>query len=136
ASWRPAMAPAWHPGTGWVTPWIQGWCSIKSRRKIAVMSQTADQRPVTIRIFPPDEESKKALQGVEGTRVTPGVVSALDGSTCAAPKMPGVLRLLHPPFAEATGAKGGYRNSPPIKATFRILQESRDCLRSKEARPR
>src|SRR4051812_1406857 len=85
------------------------------------MSQTADQRPVTIRIFPPDEESKKALQGVEGTRVTPGVVSALDGSTCAGPEMAGALTLLHTTFVEDTGAQRGYRNFAAIKADFRHM---------------
>lgn len=85
------------------------------------MSQTADQHPVTIRIFPPDEESKKALQGVEGTRVTPGVVSALDGSICAGPEMAGALTLLHTTFVEDTGAQRGYRNFAAIKADFRHM---------------
>lgn len=85
------------------------------------MSRKANQDEATIKVFPPDEESNKALQGVEGTRVTPGVVSALDGSTCAGPEMAGALTLLHTTFADDTGAQRGYRNFAAIKADFRYM---------------
>lgn len=73
----------------------------------------------TIGVFPPDEESKRLLQGVPGTRRTPGVVSALDGPTRAGPEAAGALTLLHTTFADDAGAQRGYQNFTAIKEDFR-----------------
>jgi hypothetical protein len=73
---------------------------------------------VTIAPFPPDETSRAAQQAVVGTRVTPGVVSALDGPTPAGPEAAGALTLLHTTFADDVGAQRGYRNFAAIKADF------------------
>ena len=72
-----------------------------------------------IGVFAPDEESRRLLQGVPGTRLTPGVVSALDGPTCAGPETAGALTLLHTTFADDAGAQQGYRNFTAIKEDFR-----------------
>jgi hypothetical protein len=85
------------------------------------MAYIADPRPATIGVFSPDEESKKALAGVAGTRLTPGVVSALDGPTDAGPERAGALTLLHTTFADDIGAQRGYRNFARIKSEFRYL---------------
>lgn len=75
----------------------------------------------TIDAFPPDEASKQAQQAVTGTRVTPGVVTALDGPVPAGPEAAGALTLLHTTFADDAGAQRGYRNFAAIKTSFRDL---------------
>ena len=85
------------------------------------MTHRTDSYSATIGVFPPDEESKKALAEVEGTRLTPGVVSALDGPTLAGPERAGALTLLHTTFADSEGAQRGYRNFSAIKADFCYL---------------
>ena len=85
------------------------------------MTHTADSRATAIGVFAPDEESKHALAGVAGTRLSPGVVSALDGPSCAGPERAGALSLLHTTFADNAGAQRGYRNFAAIKADFRYL---------------
>jgi hypothetical protein len=72
-----------------------------------------------IGVFPPDDDSQKAQQAIPGTRVTPGVVSALDGPTRGGPETAGALTLLHTTFADNTGAQRGYRNFATIKHGFR-----------------
>jgi hypothetical protein len=72
-----------------------------------------------IAAFPPDEISRAALGAVAGTRMTPGVVSALDGPVPAGPEAAGALTLLHTTFAADAGAQRGYRNFSAIKADFR-----------------
>lgn len=74
---------------------------------------------MTIAVFPPDETSRGAQQAVPGTRLTPGVVSALDGPTPAGPEAAGALTLLHTTFADDAGAQRGYRNFAAIKTDFR-----------------
>jgi hypothetical protein len=71
-----------------------------------------------IGIFAPDAESLAAAQGVAGTRITPGVVTALDGPGSAGPEAAGALTLLHTTFANSAGAQRGYRNFAAIKADF------------------
>ena len=73
----------------------------------------------TIGVFPPDERSRAVQQAVAGTRVTPGVVSALDGPLLAGPEAAGALTLLHTTFADDGGAQRGYRNFAAIKDHFR-----------------
>jgi len=73
---------------------------------------------VTIAPFPPDETSRAAQHAIAGTRVTPGVISALDGPTLAGPEAAGALTLLHTTFADDAGAQRGYRNFAAIKADF------------------
>ena len=73
-------------------------------------------------MFPPDEESKRAQQTVPGTRVTPGVVTALDGPAAAGPEAAGALTLLHTTFADDAGAQRGYRNFTTIKEDFRTRE--------------
>jgi hypothetical protein len=73
----------------------------------------------TIGVFPPDEKSRAAQQAVPGTRVTSGVVSALDGPAAAGPETAGALTLLHTTFADDAGAQRAYRNFAAIKADFR-----------------
>lgn len=68
--------------------------------------------------FPPDEISQQAMHAVSGTRVTPGVVSALDGPVVAGPEAAGALTLLHTNFTSDDGAQRGYRNFAAIKAHF------------------
>ena len=72
-----------------------------------------------IGMFPPDAESLAAAQGVAGTRMTPGVVTALDGPGAAGPEAAGALTLLHTTFADSASAQRGYRNFAAIKADFR-----------------
>lgn len=72
-----------------------------------------------IGMFPPDAESLAAAQGVAGTRITQGVVTALDGPGSAGPEAAGALTLLHTTFADSAGAQRGYRNFAAIKADFR-----------------
>jgi hypothetical protein len=74
---------------------------------------------VSIATFPPDETSRAVQQAVVGTRLTQGVVSALDGPSAAGPEAAGALSLLHTTFAEDAGAQRGYRNFAAIKADFR-----------------
>jgi heme-degrading monooxygenase HmoA len=69
--------------------------------------------------YPPDEESRALLAGVPGTRVTPGVVTALDGLELAGPEAAGALTLLHTTFACSAAAQRGYRNFAAIKEDFR-----------------
>lgn len=75
----------------------------------------------TVGVFLPDELSKQTQQAVPGTRVTPGVVSALDGPVKAGPETAGALSLLHTTFAADDGAQRGYRNFAAIKNAFREL---------------
>lgn len=70
--------------------------------------------------FPPDEASKAASHAVPGTRITPGVVSALDGPTRAGPEAAGALTLLHTTFVSNDGAQRGYRNFATMKDDFRV----------------
>ncbi len=72
----------------------------------------------TIGVFPPNEETKAAQTAVPGTRITPGVVSALDGPHPAGPEDAGALTLLHTTFVEDSGAQRGYRNFADIKNHF------------------
>ena len=74
---------------------------------------------MTIASFPPDEGSKAASMAVPGTRMTPGVVSALDGPAVAGPENAGALTLLHTTFADEQGAQRGYRNFARMKDGFR-----------------
>ena len=82
------------------------------------MTQTED-RPGKIGQFAPDDQSKAASMGVPGTRLTPGVVSALDGPTSAGPEAAGALTLLHTTFADNDGAQRGYQNFAAMKDDFR-----------------
>lgn len=70
-------------------------------------------------MFPPDDESRAAAMAVPGTRVTPGVVSALDGPLLAGPEAAGALTLLHTTFTDAAGAQQAYRNFAAAKDDFR-----------------
>jgi heme-degrading monooxygenase HmoA len=81
----------------------------------------AQESPTTARIgiFPPDDASKAAAMAVPGTRVTPGVVSALDGPRPAGPEEAGALTLLHTTFADAAGAQQAYRSFATAKDEFR-----------------
>jgi heme-degrading monooxygenase HmoA len=76
---------------------------------------------MTIASFPPSEASKAASAAVPGTRLTPGVVSALDGPTPAGPEQAGALSLLHTTFASDEGAQRGYRNFAVMKDGFRTM---------------
>ena len=69
--------------------------------------------------FPPDEASKAAAHAVPGTRITPGVVGALDGPTLAGPEAAGALTLLHTTFVDDAGAQRAYRNFATMKEDFR-----------------
>ena len=69
--------------------------------------------------FPPDETSRAASHAVPGTRITPGVVSALDGPTLAGPEAAGALTLLHTTFASDDGAQRAYRNFATMKEDLR-----------------
>jgi hypothetical protein len=82
------------------------------------MTNTED-RPGKIGQFAPDEQSKALSMGVPGTRLTPGVVSALDGPTSAGPEAAGALTLLHTTFADNAGAQRGYQNFAAMKDDFR-----------------
>lgn len=73
----------------------------------------------TIGVFPPDEQSRARLQSVPGTRMSPGVVSALDGPHPGGPEQAGALTLLHTTFADDVGAQQGYENFTAIKDDFR-----------------
>jgi heme-degrading monooxygenase HmoA len=75
--------------------------------------------PATIAGFPPDDLSKAAAQAVPGTRITPGVVSALDGPVLAGPEQAGALSLLHTTFVSSEAAQRGYRNFTTMKDDFR-----------------
>ena len=63
--------------------------------------------PSKIGSFPPDDASKAAAMSVPGTRVTPGVVSALDGPVPAGPEAAGALTLLHTTFADSERSPAG-----------------------------
>ncbi len=78
-----------------------------------------EQTPSRIGSFPPDDASKAAAMSVPGTRITPGVVSALDGPVPAGPEAAGALTLLHTTFADSDGAQRGYRNFATMKEDFR-----------------
>jgi hypothetical protein len=80
---------------------------------------TQQQTPSKLGSFPPDEESMAAARAVPGTRITPGVVSALDGPTRAGPEAAGALTLLHTTFADSARAQRGYRNFATMKEDFR-----------------
>ena len=69
--------------------------------------------------FPPSEASRAASQSVPGTRLTPGVVSALDGPILTGPEAAGALTLLHTTFASDAGAQRGYQNFATMKEDFR-----------------
>lgn len=84
-------------------------------------SAAASATTATIGAFPPDEESRAAAMAVPATRITPGVVSALDGPTLAGPESAGALTLLHTTFADSAGAQRGYRNFAALKEDFRLL---------------
>ncbi|HET6917117.1 MAG TPA: hypothetical protein VFH56_13575 [Acidimicrobiales bacterium] len=73
---------------------------------------------MTIAAFAPDEASRAAQQTVRGSRVSPGVVTALDGPRAAGPEAAGVLTLLHTTFADNEGAQRGYKNFAAIKPAF------------------
>lgn len=73
----------------------------------------------TIASFPPDAASKAASHAVSGTRITPGIVSALDGPTPAGPEEAGALTLLHTTFVTDDGAQRAYRNFAHMKEDFR-----------------
>jgi heme-degrading monooxygenase HmoA len=73
----------------------------------------------TIGVYPPNEDSQSAQRAVAGTRLTPGVVSALDGPRPVGPEAAGALTLLHTTFADDAGAQRGYRNFTAIKEHFR-----------------
>jgi len=84
------------------------------------MTQTEDTAAGRIGSFPPDEASKAASHAVPGTRVTPGVVSALDGPVVAGPEQAGALSLLHTTFACSESAQRAYRNFATMKEDFRV----------------
>ena len=84
------------------------------------MTQHEHSAAGKISSFPPDDASKTASQAVPGTRITPGVVSALDGPVLAGPERAGALTLLHTTFADSEGAQRAYRNFAEIKQDFRI----------------
>jgi hypothetical protein len=82
------------------------------------MTQLDDRAPV-IAAYPPDEESRAAAHSVPGTRITPGVVSALDGPVPAGPEAAGALTLLHTTFIDDAGAQRAYRLFAAVKEDFR-----------------
>ncbi|GAC1607731.1 MAG: hypothetical protein NVS3B26_02010 [Mycobacteriales bacterium] len=79
----------------------------------------AQHRPMNIDSFLPDDISKATSQAVPGTRITHGVVSALDGPRLAGPEAAGALTLLHTTFTSNEGAQRGYRNFATMKEDFR-----------------
>lgn len=83
------------------------------------MTPTQSTPPATIASFPPDEVSRAASHAVPGTRVTPGVVSALDGPALAGPEQAGALTLLHTTFADSARAQRAYQNFATMKEDFR-----------------
>ena len=83
------------------------------------MTQHDHPATTTIGVFPPDDASKAASLAVPGTRITPGVVSALDGPVPAGPEHAGALTLLHTTFADSEGAQRAYRNFAAMKEDFR-----------------
>jgi hypothetical protein len=83
------------------------------------MTQQTTDGAAAIGSFPPDDESKAASHAVPGTRITPGVVSALDGPSGAGPESAGALTLLHTTFADSASAQRGYRNFAAMKEDFR-----------------
>ncbi len=83
------------------------------------MTQTENHDATTIASFPPDDASKAASQAVPGTRMTPGMVGALDGPRRAGPEQAGALSLLHTTFASSAGAQRGYQNFARMKEGFR-----------------
>ena len=76
---------------------------------------------MTIASFPPNDASKAASAAVPGTRMTPGVVSALDGPSTAGPENAGALTLLHTTFTSNESAQRGYRNFAGVKDDFRTM---------------
>jgi hypothetical protein len=82
------------------------------------MTQT-EHHEAKIASFPPDDASRAAGQAVPGTRITPGVVSALDGPVPAGPEAAGALTLLHTTFVDSEGAQRAYRNFATMKEDFR-----------------
>src|SRR5450631_1658004 len=91
-------------------PYFWGFPSPPPGRSMLGMTQTEDTAAGRIGSFPPDEASKAASRAVPGTRVTPGVVSALDGPVVAGPEQAGALSLLHTTFACSESAQRAYRN--------------------------
>jgi hypothetical protein len=83
------------------------------------MTEPSTNTPRRVAAFSPDDDSRAAAMAVPGTRITPGVVSALDGPTLAGPESAGALTLLHTTFADADGAQRGYRNFATLKEDFR-----------------
>jgi hypothetical protein len=84
------------------------------------MTQLEHRPPGKIASFPPDEGSRAASHAVPGTRVTQGVVSALDGPVVAGPEQAGALSLLHTTFASSENAQRAYRNFAAMKEDFRL----------------
>ena len=97
--------------SGRATPRNWGWSHLAGQPSISCMT--------SIESFPPDEASKAASQAVAGTRMTPGVVSALDGPTRSGPEAAGALTLLHTTFVSDDGAQRAYRNFAIMKEDFR-----------------
>ena len=93
------------------TPQNWGWSHQAAQPSIRNMTNIAS--------FLPDEASKAASQAVAGTRMTPGVVSALDGPTLSGPESAGALSLLHTTFVSDDGAQRAYRNFATMKEDFR-----------------
>ncbi|GAC1611479.1 MAG: hypothetical protein NVS3B26_24750 [Mycobacteriales bacterium] len=93
------------------TPWNWGWPHQAGQRSIRAMT--------TIDSFPPDATSKAASHAVPGTRITPGVISALDGPGLAGPEAAGALTLLHTTYTSDERAQRGYRNFAAMKGDFR-----------------
>ena len=67
--------------------------------------------------FPPDQASREASQGIP-TRLTPGVVVAIDGPQRLGPEAAGALTLLHVTFADNDSAQRGYQHFAAIKPEF------------------
>ena len=71
----------------------------------------------TVSVFPPDEASR-AASAATPARVTPGVVTAIDGPRRLGPEEAGALTLLHVTFASDERAQRAYREFGAIKPAF------------------
>lgn len=71
----------------------------------------------TVSVFPPDEASR-AASAANPARITPGVVTAIDGPQRLGPEEAGALSLLHVTFANNEGAQRAYREFGAIKRYF------------------
>jgi heme-degrading monooxygenase HmoA len=71
----------------------------------------------TADLYPPNEVSRAANAGIP-TRVTAGVVTAIDGPQRLGPESAGALTLLHVTFADDDDAQRGYREFAAIKPSF------------------